>query len=427
MAGLMQGDPLPNITTTKSTATTAPDWYTSYLKNLADTGTTAMSRTPDQLVAGFSPLQAGAIAATPQAGASYQPFLGQANTYLGAGAGSAADTVQDFMNPYESNVIQGIRDAGERNIRNNIAPMAAARGVTAGDFGSKRSQEIYGQTMADAQQDLTNTEAQYRAAGYSSALAAAQAEKTRELNAATTAGALGTTAQTLGLTDVNATYGMGQKEQELAQARINAPMTMATNASNLLTNLKVPSTVSETANAPIPGAYSNSPLSQIAGLSSLFASGGYGGKSAASNFAGMVGDAYTGLRSLFPGSSGSSGSGGSYSGTGDAYYGGSSGAGSTGQSAAEIYGSSGADVRGGMGFGGTGSGTEYEATGGLDPSQYANADFDDYTPYVPYQGYTPGGGSYEQGGQDNYFDFYEDAPFAPYTPNYQLPEYYEDY
>lgn len=391
MAGLMQGDPLPNITTTKSTATTAPDWYTSYLKNLADTGTTAMSRTPDQLVAGFSPLQAGAIAATPQAGASYQPFLGQANTYLGAGAGSAADTVQDFMNPYESNVIQGIRDAGERNIRNNIAPMAAARGVTAGDFGSKRSQEIYGQTMADAQQDLTNAEAKYRAAGYTSALAAAQAEKTRELNAATTAGALGTTAQTLGLTDVNATYGMGQKEQELAQARINAPMTMATNASNLLTNLKVPSTVSETANAPIPGAYSNSPLSQIAGLSTLFASGAGGSGSAASNFANLVGGAYTGLKNMFPGSSGSSGSGGSYTGTGDSYYGGDSNAGSTGQSAAEIYGPSGEDVRGGGGFGGTGSGTEYEATGGLDSSQW----YDDSNDYI-----SPGGSwqtNYEDG------------------------------
>jgi len=298
--------------------------------------------------------------------------------------------VQNFMNPYESNVIQGIRDTGERNIRNNIAPMAAARGVTAGDFGSKRSQEIYGQTMADAQRDLTNTEAQYRAAGYSSALAAAQAEKNRELTAATTAGALGTTAQTLGLKDIEAMYGMGKNEQELAQARINAPMTMATNASNLLTNLKVPSTVNEIANAPIPGAYSNSPLSQIAGLSTLFASGAGGTGSAASNFANLVGQAYTGLRSLVPGSGGTSGgtsgvggiSGGTSGGTsgiGDAYYGGSTNAGSTGQSAAETYGPSGQqygtygeDVRAGGGFGGTGSGTQYEATGGLDPSLWTD-------------------------------------------------------
>jgi hypothetical protein len=39
-----------------------------------------------------------------------------------------------------------------------------------------------------------------------------------------------------------------------------------------------------------------------------------------------------------------------------------------------------------------------------------NADFVDYTPYVPYQPYIPGGGSYEQGGQDNYFDY--EAPPA---------------
>jgi hypothetical protein len=396
----MQGDPLPNITTTKSTATTAPAWYTSYLKNLADTGTTAMGRTPEQMVAGFSPLQSGAIAATPQAGASYQPYMGGAANYLAAGAGSAADTVQNFMNPYENDVIEGIRNAGERNIRNNVAPMAAARGVTAGDFGSKRSQEIVSQAMANAQQDLTNTEAQYRAAGYASSLAAAQAEKDRQLKAATTAGALGTTAQTLGLADVNAMYGMGKNEQELAQARINAPLTTATNASNLLTNLKVPSTVDEIANAPIPGAYSNSPLSQIAGLSSLFASGP-GGNSAAGNFASMIGSAYTGLKNQFgPSFGGSSGSS-----TGDAYYGGSTNAGSTGQNAAETYGTGSADVRGGMGFGGTGSGTEYQATGGLDPSLWT----DWQGSFQNNNGYTP----------------YEPPPYENYNPNADQLYYYE--
>ena len=39
--------------------------------------------------------------------------------------------------------------------------------------------------------------------------------------------------------------------------------------------------MSETANAPIPGAYATSPLAQIAGLGALFASGS-GGTSAAS-------------------------------------------------------------------------------------------------------------------------------------------------
>lgn len=374
MAGMLQGDPLPNITTTKSTTTAGPDWYNAYLKNLADTGTNALQRTPEQLVAGFSPLQQQAAAKVGTAGSAYQPFMNQANTFLGGASGSAADSVQDYMNPYESSVIQGVRDAGERNIRNNIAPMAAARGVMTGDPGSKRSMEIYGQNMADAQQNLTSLEAQLRSAGFTSALAAAQADKNRNLQAATTAGALGTTAQTLGLNDVNAMYGMGQKEQELGQARINAPLTNATNVAGLLTNLKTPSTVSESANAPIPGAYSNSPLSQIAGLSTLFASGA-GGKTPVGNFTNLLGQAVSGLKQFLPSSGGTGGT----SGTGDSYYSGTGGTGDTGQGAAEQYGSSGEDVRGGGGFGGTGSGTEYEATGGLDPSLWTDWDYNDST------------------------------------------------
>lgn len=370
MAGMFQGDPLPNITTTKSTATTAPDWYNAYLKNLADTGTNALHRTPEQLVAGFSPLQQQAAAKVGAAGTAYQPFMNQANAFLSNASGPATSSVQDYMNPYESSVIQGVRSAGERNIRNNIAPMAVARGVATGDPGSKRSLEIYGQTMADAQQNLTNLEAQLRSMGFTSALTAAQADKNRNLQAATTAGALGTTAQALGLGDVNALYGMGQKEQELGQARINAPLTNATNVAGLLANLKTPSTVSETSDAPIPGAYSNSPLSQIAGLSTLFASGA-GGSTPVGNFTNLLGQAYSGLKQFLPSFGGTGGT----SGTGDSYYNGVGGTGNTGQGAAEQYGGSGSDVRGGGSFGGTGSGLEYQATGGLDPSLWTDWDY----------------------------------------------------
>jgi hypothetical protein len=76
---------------------------------------------------------------------------------------------------------------------------------------------------------------------------------------------------------------MGENEQKLAQARLNAPLTNATNAANVFTNLKVPTTVSQTANAPVPGAYANSPLSQIAGLGTLFSSGAGGSPSAVNN------------------------------------------------------------------------------------------------------------------------------------------------
>jgi hypothetical protein len=53
-------------------------------------------------------------------------------------------------------------------------------------------------------------------------------------------------------------------------------MTAASQAGNVLSNLKVPTTVGEIKSAPVPGAYSNSPLSQIAGIASLFASNANG-------------------------------------------------------------------------------------------------------------------------------------------------------
>lgn len=317
MAGLFQGSALPNITTTKTDVTSGPSWYNTYLQDLAQTGTQALQRTPEQAVAGFTPMQTAAIGATPAAATAYQPFLQGAETALGKTAGlsaagaaspyvsSAAQTVpgavSEYMDPYQRQVVDEIGRLGQQNIRQNLRPLATARSVTTGDFGSKRGEEILGQTIQGALADISGQQSRALSAGYASALAAAQADKQRQLQAgqlmgtltgtdltnalqeATTRGALGTTAQTLGLKGTEATFGAGELEQKLNQARLNAPLTQATNAANIFTNLKVPTTVSQVANAPVPGAYANSPLSQIAGLGTLFASGSGGSPSAVSN------------------------------------------------------------------------------------------------------------------------------------------------
>jgi hypothetical protein len=317
MADMFQGSALPNITTTKTDVTSGPSWYNSYLQDLAQTGTQALQRTPEQAVAGFSPLQTAAIEATPGAASSYQPYMQGAQTALGKTAGLSAvsaanpyvseaaqttpSAVGQYMDPYQSQVVDEIGRLGQLNIRQNLRPMVNARSVSAGDFGSKRNEEIMGQTLQGALSDITGAQSKALSSGYASALAAAQADKSRQLQAgqlmgqltgtdltnalqeAQTSGALGTTAQTLGLKGTEATFGAGEQEQKLAQARLNAPLTQATNAANVFTNLKVPTTVSQTANAPVPGAYANSPLSQIAGLGTLFSSGAGGSPSAVNN------------------------------------------------------------------------------------------------------------------------------------------------
>jgi hypothetical protein len=119
----------------------------------------------------------------------------------------------------------------------------------------------------------------------------------------------------LKLKELERLYSLGGEEQKLEQTGIMAPLAAATGAANVFSNVKVPSTVSEKASAPIPGAYSTSPLAQIAGLGSLFASGPNGGTSAASGFADAASKLGSSLSNLFSNSNGLVNFGGSGSGT----------------------------------------------------------------------------------------------------------------
>lgn len=89
-------------------------------------------------------------------------------------------------------------------------------------------------------------------------------------------GALGQTAQAMNLADVNALATIGAQQQALEQARINAPLITAANAAQLLRGYTVPTSTEQVYKGPMPGAYSASPLQQVAGLGALFASGAGG-------------------------------------------------------------------------------------------------------------------------------------------------------
>jgi hypothetical protein len=83
---------------------------------------------------------------------------------------------------------------------------------------------------------------------------------------------------------LNVLSGLGAQQQATSQAALNYPMSAQQNFANLLRGFTVPTSQSQTFTGPIPGAYSNSPLSQIAGL----------GLSAAGLFANKI-DPKTGL------------------------------------------------------------------------------------------------------------------------------------
>lgn len=265
---LTQGSPLPNITTTQGQTTTAPSWYTDYLSNLA--GQTTQAAGQAQFV-GATPLQQQAFNLAQQNVGAYQPGLTAAENLAASGARTAPSIVSDYMNPYISNVVQQIGELGQRNIRQNLMPVATAGAVGSGQFGSKRGAEVLGSTIRNALQDIGAQQAGALASGYQNAINAAQSDLGRQLTAGQLTAALAGQEQTGGLADINALATLGAQQQQIGQAQELFPLQTLGTAAQTLRGYSVPTNVQSTYTGPIPGAYAASPLQQIAGLGSIVA------------------------------------------------------------------------------------------------------------------------------------------------------------
>lgn len=298
---LTQGDPLPNITTTKTVDTTGPEWYTNYLESLAAPGTELLGKTGAELVAPMSEMQTGVLGRAEEELGGYTGTLGSAaDTASLAAAGITPEMIQSFMNPYTANVTDEMARLQQQNLQRNLMPaLKGAFGATGGT-GSQRMLGAMGQMGADVQANLLGQQTKALESGYANALKAAAEQSGLYRSAAETQRNIGVSELDTKLKELERLYNLGGEEQKLEQARIMAPLTAAKSAADVYSNLKVPSTVSEEANAPIPGAYSTSPLAQIAGLGSLFASGS-GGTSAVEGVLGSLPKFGSALSQLFSG------------------------------------------------------------------------------------------------------------------------------
>ena len=289
---LTQGSALPNITTTQQQATAAPSWYTDYLSNLSQKGTEAGANA--QYV-GATPLQQQAFQQTAQNVGSYQPNL-QAATNLAQQAGdyNVAEAAGKYMNPYTQQVVGALGDVGRRNIEQYLAPGATSAAVGSGQFGSKRGAEVLGQAMNQGLQNLNLEQSKALQTGYGQSLQAAQQEQAARLAASQQFGNLANQTQSQSLADINALSTLGAQQQTIGQNEQLFPMQTAAQQAALLRGYTVPTSVSSTYTGPIPGAYSSSPLSQIAGVGSLLGALNTtptsGGKTAAQNlYSGLYG------------------------------------------------------------------------------------------------------------------------------------------
>jgi hypothetical protein len=314
MANLLQSS--------QTQATTAPQYYTDYLSNLASAGNNAATNA--QYI-GAQPLQEQAFGEAGTGTAAYQPTLesagtsltnagaaasplSAANPYLTMATSSPAEAAQQYMNPYITSVVNALGEAGQRNIRQNLAPAAVAGAVGGGQFGSKRGAEVLGQTLSNANRDILNTQNQALNTGYNTALQTAEQQNALEGQLGSTAataenagvqnlinlgqqqGNLATTNQNLELARLNALATLGGQQQTIAQNKELFPLQNLTTLSGLLRGYTTPTTTTTTANM--------SPLSGLAAVGSGIL-GVANSPALSSALSSAVGTAGTALNNLF--------------------------------------------------------------------------------------------------------------------------------
>lgn len=276
----------------------APDWYKTYLAGLAGQGTAAASNA--QFV-GATPLQQQAFDQVGGASSAYQPTLaaatntlgqasgstnplGAAQPYLQAAGTSPAQLAQSYMNPYTQSVVNNIGDLGQRNIQQNLVPQANAGAAGSGQFGSQRSAQVMGQSIANANRDTLNAQQAALQTGYGQALTAAGQQNALQGQLGQTAasaasqgqqnltqagqaqGQLAKVNQELNLGNIGALSTYGGQQQTIAQNQQQYPLTNLSALSGILRGYNVPETTKTTTQMS-PLAAAASVLSTATGLS----------------------------------------------------------------------------------------------------------------------------------------------------------------
>ena len=262
MADVFQGSPLPALTSVTQTGTTAPEFYTNYLQDIANMGQAGVQMGG---VAGMSPLQIQAMQMAPTAAFSGMGTMGAgADLATASGTTAAPQLVNQYMNPYQQNVVDEMARLQARNIRESIMPALKGAAGSMGQFGSQRQYQATGQTLRDMQANLLGQQQSALQTGYQNAITNAQADLSRQLQSGQALGNLGQQQQAAATSGLGTLTTMGAAEQAQAQKMLDYPMAQAQAFSKLMQGYTIPTSTTEQRVGS--QAYTNSPLAQITGL-----------------------------------------------------------------------------------------------------------------------------------------------------------------
>jgi len=264
---LFQGNQLSPSVETIQKQQTAPEFYTDYLQNIANLGENAVNYGG---VAGLSPLQQQAMNLAPSMAFAGAGTLGSASDLSkSAGTTGAYDIVNNYMNPYVSNVVDEMGRRQQQDIQRNVMPGLAAASAATGNFGSKRQAVATGQTLTDMQSNLIGQQYSALNTGYTDAMKAAQNDLTRQLDAGKTLSTIGTNQNTLGTQGLKTMTDLGGIERTVAQEALDRPMVNAANYAKLLQPYAGSIPMGSTDQTTKSGGYENSVLNNILGITTL--------------------------------------------------------------------------------------------------------------------------------------------------------------
>jgi hypothetical protein len=191
-----------------TTATTSidPDLKAAYLRNVGQAQSVA-GALPVRQFAGFNPLyQAGEEMVTNEA---LTPFTGE--------------SIQQFMNPYENEVVQrALADVGGVLDTRRLQDRQAATAARA--FGGSRQGVVESLTNAAAIKQAADTAAQMRAAGYGQAANLAQYAKGANISGGQAVMGLGGARQQLEQAQLDALRNIGLEKLQIATSGLSTQL-----------------------------------------------------------------------------------------------------------------------------------------------------------------------------------------------------------
>ena len=174
---------------------------------------------PTQGVAALTPMQQQAFTDVTKGIGTYQPFLNQAQQNI-TGSTAAYDpstAYQQYMNPYQSYVTQGIEDQFAK-----LQNQAAAQGVQTGAFGGARQGIQTAELGAQQAQAVGQSLAQNYGQAQQQAQQQFESQMGRQQQAATQLAGLGQYQQQLQQGDIASQMAAGSTQQQQAQQILDA-------------------------------------------------------------------------------------------------------------------------------------------------------------------------------------------------------------